>query len=325
LTGVGISGKILGERGEDEGVREYLVYGLFRLAGILARLLPPRLAYSIAGWGGGLVYRLSPRLRHVAGDNMRHVLGPDGTDAQVQAHVLGICTNMLKNYYDLLRADRLTPDKIKKQVQFEGERPLLDALARGRGAILTTAHLGNLDLVMHVPSLYGYSVTGVVEHIRPERLHRYFVEQRTSHGIQLIPSDGPMIGLIRALKRGEIVGLALDRALADNGHRVSFFGSPALLPDGAVRLALRTGTSLFAAFTERLPDNSFHVTIEPVLDPPHKSDSEADVTTSVEQIVALMERYISRHPEQWTLSVPIWPDEQPERSGSRAGSEVDHG
>ena len=320
LTRLGISGKILGGRRENSRLRDYIIYSLYRLAGILARLLPPRLAYWSAGWGGGLAYRLSPGLRRTVGDNMRHVLGPDATEAQVQAHVRGICTNMLKNYYDLFRADRLAPDKIKRQVLLEGEKPLLDALARGRGVILTTAHLGNLDLVMHIPAVYGYPVTGVVEHMKPERVYRYFLEQRTSHGINLIPSDGPMIGLIRALKRGEIIGLALDRALADNGYRVLFFGSPALLPDGAVRLALRTGTSLFAAFTERLPDNSFHVIVEPVLRPegvPHKSESEADVTAGMEQVAAIMERYISRHPEQWTLSVPIWPGEQPERSESR--------
>jgi|GEM_PF-329820 len=328
LTRLGISGKILGGRGEGSRLRDYLIYGLYRLAGILARLFPPRLAYWMAGWGGGLAYKLSPRLRRTAGDNMRHVLGPDATEAQVQAHVRGICTNMLKNYYDLLRADRLDPDEIKKVAQIDGADHLLDILARGRGVIMVTAHLGNLDLVMHLPSVYGIPVTGVVEHIKPERVYRYFLEQRTSHGLHLIPSDGPMIGLIRALKQGEIVGLSCDRALTDNGYRVNFFGAPALLPDGAVRLALRTGTPLLAGFTERLPDNTFHITIEPVLRPegvPHKSESEADVTAGMEQMAAIMERYISRHPEQWTLSVPIWPvphdsggpAEQPERSESR--------
>jgi lauroyl/myristoyl acyltransferase len=288
-------------------LRDYLVYSLYRLAGILARFMPPRLAYWIAEWGGGFAYRLSPRLRHTAADNMRHVLGPDAPEAQVQAHVRGICTNMLKNYFDLLRADRLDADEIKKVAQIEGAEHLQETLARGRGVIMVSAHLGNLDLVMHIPSVYGIPVTGVVEHIKPERLYRYFLEQRTSHGLHLIPSDGPMIGLIRALKRGNIVGLACDRALTDNGYRVRFFGAPALLPDGAVRLALRTGTPLLGGFTVRLPDNTFHITIEPVLDPAHKSESEADVTAGMEQMAAIMERHISRHPEQWTLSVPVWP------------------
>jgi len=326
LTGVGISGKILDGRGEDTGVRDYLVYSLYRFASILARLLPSRLAYSIAGRGGGLVYRLSPQLRRHAGDNMRHVLGPNATDAQVQAHVRGVCSNMLKNYYDLLRADRLTPDEIKKVVQIEGGDLLLEILSQGRGVIMVTAHLGNLDLVMHIPSVFGISVTGVVEHIKPERVYRYLLEQRTSHGLHLIPSDGPMIGLIRALKQGEIVGLSCDRALIDNGYRVRFFGSPALLPDGAVRLALRTSTPLLAAFTERLPDNSFHIRIELVLRPegtPHKNGSEADVTACMERMAAIMERHISRHPEQWTLSVPIWPAEQPARNEPRSASGAD--
>jgi lauroyl/myristoyl acyltransferase len=307
-------------------LRDYLVYSLYRLAGVLARLLPPRIVYWAAGWAGGLACRLAPRLRRTMADNMRHVLGPDATEAQVQAHVRGICTNMLKNYYDLLRVDRLATDKIQKLVQVVGGEHLLDALARGRGAILVVPHLGNLDAIMHIPPVYGLKITGVVEHGKPERLYRYFLEQRTSHGLQLIPSDGPMIGLIRVLKRGEIVGLSCDRALIDTGYRVRFFGAPALLPDGAVRLALRTGTPLLGAFAERLPDNTFRVTVEPVLDPPHKSERDVDVTAGMEQVVAIMEHHISRHPEQWTLSVPIWPDaaptartatEQPEGSESR--------
>jgi len=319
-------------------LRDYVVYSLYRLAGVLARLMPPRAAYWIAGWGGGLAYRLSPKLRRTAGDNMRHVLGPDALEAEVQACVRGICTNMLKNYYDLFRADRLDADEIKNQVQIEGKEILLDALARGRGVIMVSAHLGNLDLVMHIPPVYGYSVTGVVEHIKPERVYRYALEQRLSHGLNLIPSDGPMIGLIRALKRGEIVGLACDRALTDNGYRVPFFGSPALLPDGAVRLALRTGTPLLAGFTERLSDDTFRVTIEPVLQPEGvarkgESETETDVMAAMKQMAVAMERHISQHPEQWTLSVPVWPGvsapsgpaEQLEQSESQSAGGADQG
>jgi len=315
-------------KGRGTRLRDYLVYSLYRLAGILARLMPPRVAYWIAGWGGGVAYRLSPGLRRTASDNIRHVLGPDAPETEVQACVRGICTNMLKNYYDLFRVDRLAADKIQKLVQIEGGEHLLGALARGHGAIAVTAHLGNLEVVMHIPPIYGLSITGVVEHIKPERVHRYFVQQRISHGVRLIPSDGPMIGLIRALRRGEIVGLAADRALTDDGYRVRFFGSPALLPDGGVRLALRTGTPLLAAFTQRLPDNSFRLTIEPVLRPegvPQKSESETDVMATMEQLAAIMERHISRHPEQWTLSVPIWRAEQPERSEPRSASGADQG
>lgn len=315
-------------------MHDHLVYGLYRLAGIVVRFLPPRIAYWIAEKGGGLVYRLSPGLQRSAGDNMRHVLGPDASEAAVRACVYGICTNLLKNYYDLLHASRLAPGEIKKQVQIDNAELVKDDLARGRGVILVTPHLGDLEVVMHIPGALGYSATGVMEHIKPERLYQYTIKQRTSHGVHLIPSDGPMIGLIRALKRGDMVGLACDRALTDNGYRVPFFGSPALLPDGAVRLALRTGTPLFAVFTERLPDNSFRVSIEPVLRPegaPRKSEYEAAVTAGMEKIVALMERYISRHPEQWTLSVPIWgvPNgsgssmEQPEQGEYRDDSGAD--
>jgi KDO2-lipid IV(A) lauroyltransferase len=117
-----------------------------------------------------------------------------------------------------------------------------------------------------------------------------------------------MIALFRALKRGEVVGLAADRDVADSGRVVEFFGTPTRLPDGPVRVALRTNALLVPAFALRLPDNSVAVTIEPVLDLPRSGDQEADIDAGMRMVVAVMERRIREHPEQWIVAQPIWPN-----------------
>jgi KDO2-lipid IV(A) lauroyltransferase len=145
-----------------------------------------------------------------------------------------------------------------------------------------------------------------VEHIQPERLFRYLRRVRQSHGVNLVPSDESMLALFRALKRGEIVALPCDRDIADNSRFVEFFGCPARLPEGAIRIALRTGAPVVPAFVQRRPDDTFLIEVEPPLELSHSGDLEADVADGVKKVARVMERYISRRPEQWLVAVRVW-------------------
>ena len=292
-------------------MRAYLVYGLYRLAGGLVNCLSLRSAYRLAGWCGWLLYLLSGRLERALIDNMRQVLGPDALGAgkgrqQVRRHVRRICANLLKGYCDLFRVDRLTAGEIKELVQVEGWEHLEQAVAKGQGVVIISPHFGSAELAMQIPAVYGLPTTIVVERIRPERLYRYAARQRASHGLRVMPADGPMLGLFRALKRGEVAILICDRDLTGNVRDTIFFGAPARLPDGPVQVAWRTGAALLPAFALRLADDRARVTFEAPLELPHTDNREADVQAGVELVVAVLERWIGRHPDQWLVSVPVW-------------------
>lgn len=290
-------------------MRGFLTYVVYRLLGGLTGHLPPRIGYWLATWTGRLLYNLSPRLRHAVTDNIRHVVGPEPDESEVQALVRQTCVNLNKGHFDLFRVRRLSADEIEEMVQAEGWENLEQVLAQGRGAIIFSAHVGNVDLVVQLSVIRGIPAITPVQRIEPERLFQYTMSLRTSHGLKMIPTDKPMFGLLRALKRGEIVGLAADRDVAESGRVVDFFGSPTRLPDGPVRLALRTGVPLVPAFAHRLPDNSFRVRIEPPLELTRTEDVESDVAAGMEMVVTAMERHIAQHPEQWLVATRIWPAE----------------
>jgi len=294
-------------------VRDLIVYSSYRLLAILVGPLPPRVGYWIARRAGPLIYRFSPHLRRVLTSNVSHVLGSDAGEARVRATVDQMCVNIAKGHYELFRVGRLTPEQIRAITDIEGIDRLYAALEAGKGAVIVTAHLGNVDMMGQVPMAYGIPMSGAVEHIEPERLFRYLLDIRQKHGLRLYPSDGPMIGLFKALRRGELVGLPIDRAIADNSRAVEFFGEPARLPDGPVRVALRTGAPLIPVFVVRRPDDTFRVVVEPPLDLPHSGDVEQDVAVGMDKVVELMEHYLSTYPEQWLVAVPVWPLEVDER------------
>jgi KDO2-lipid IV(A) lauroyltransferase len=181
------------------------------------------------------------------------------------------------------------------------------ALARGKGVILFSAHFGNVDILIQVPLALGVPLSTPVEHVQPERLFQYTLRLRTSHGLRMFPTGGPMMGLYRALKRGEVIGLAADRGIDVSTRRVEFFGAPASLPEGPVRLALRTGAALLPGSGLRLPDNSFLARIEPALELPNTGDREADVAAGMAMVADVLERIILQQPEQWLLAKPVWP------------------
>lgn len=287
-------------------VRDNLAYGVYRLLGATIGRLPPRFGYRIACWMGWLVYQLMGATRRYVTDNVRHVLGPGAGEARVQAVARQTCVSLAKGHYELFRLSRLSLEQVAQLTRLEGREHMEQALAQGKGVVVVTAHLGNLDIAGQIPLVYGVPMTIVAGRTRPERLFAYISKKRARLGLQLIPSDESMLGLFRALKRGELIALACDRDFIGNGRVVEFFGSPTRLPDGPVRIALRTGAAVLPAFVTRLPGDRFVVNIEPTVLIPRTGDPEADVANGMRMILAILERRIGEHPEQWLVASPVW-------------------
>jgi KDO2-lipid IV(A) lauroyltransferase len=284
-----------------------LSYYLHRLLGLVVPLIPPGLGYPLATRLGDLFYYLDKVTRANIHDNVTHILeGSPKAVGDSEAIVRGVFRNMARNFYDLFRAKTLSLAEIDRLVKVEGLEHVERALSRGKGVIFVAGHFGNVDIVAQVLALRDIPVVGPAEHLKPEALFQYICSLRANSGFRLIPIDGPLLEVFRALRRNEAVALAADRNIAGSGIVVDFFGAPARLPDGYAQLSLRTGAPIIVIFSQRLPDNTFVVYLEPPLELEVTGDRDHDARAGVEKVVAMMERYIAEHPEQWVMSVPLW-------------------
>ena len=284
-----------------------LTYYLHRLLGLIVPLIPPDLGYPLATRLGDLFYHLDKVTRANVLDNVTHVLqGSQKAVSDRETIVRSVFRNMAKNFYDLFRAQSLSPADIVRLVKVEGREHLEGALSKDKGLIFVGTHFGNIDIVAQALAVWDIPVVGPAEHLQPEVLFQYICSLRANKGFRLIPIDGPLFELFRALRRNEIVALAADRNIAGRGIVVDFFGAPARLPDGYARLSLRTGAPIIVGFSQRLPDNTFAVYLKPPLELESTGDRNDDARAGVEKVVAIMERYIGEQPEQWVMSVPLW-------------------
>jgi len=238
---------------------------------------------------------------------MAHVLGEGADESAIERAARGVFRNSLKNYYDLFRTAAFGEEELDAMVhQLHGFGHIRQAVLAGRGVVLSSAHFGNWEAMMQWTACHLKGILIPVEPLKPDKLFQYICRLRARQGAQLVSVGRPLISIFRALRKGGVVATAADRDITGSGVEVEFFGAPAVLPDGHVQLALRTGAQLILAFGRRLPNGKFELHVEPPLALERTGDLKRDVRINVEKVACILERYISMYPEQWTMLQPIW-------------------
>jgi lauroyl/myristoyl acyltransferase len=288
-----------------------LVYYLYRLGGIIVPRTPPALGYALCRFIGGVLYQFNQPARANIELNLQRIMGPQTPPDEIKRRTRLTFNTLLYNYFDLFRLPALDNAAVNRLVTVSGWDHVETALAEGRGVVMTSAHLGNIEIVLYAMLLRGLAITIPVERVEPPELFDYISALRTSTGLKLIPVDGPLLDLIRTLKKGGVAGLAGDRDITGAGRVMDFFGYPAHLPDGHVRLALKTGAPLVVGFGCRNANHTYQASFLPAFHPPAEGAAEERVTASLKYIIAEMEKAIAQNPEQWTVTISIWAD-QPE-------------
>jgi KDO2-lipid IV(A) lauroyltransferase len=142
--------------------------------------------------------------------------------------------------------------------------------------------------------------------VERSEMQRAVNRARATMGLQLVSTETPL-AVVRALRQGKVFGLLADRAVTGVGERVEFFGREALLPSAHIALGLRTGAPVIPAFSLR-DGGALVASFEPRLELVPTGDHDADVRAGVARWARVLEAYVGRYPEQWTVFERFWPE-----------------
>ena len=272
----------------------------------IVRLLPRRVWYRLAdlllplvlaGWGG-----------HVerASRNMRRVLGVGAPEREVRRRTSLAFRNYARYLIDLLWLEGSTREEREAVTTIEGWDHVVEALARGKGMVLVTGHLGNWDLPAAVMAGRGYTVNVIVETLEPPAWNERVQAIRDSIGLRAIPMETGVRELYAALGRNETVAVVFDRPLVDGGVPVRYFGAETRVPEGVARLALRTGAAVVGAVGVRRGDRIV-TRVSPPFEVPATGDRQHDVRALTQAITCWLEGHVRQHPSQWFMFRDFWP------------------
>ena len=153
---------------------------------------------------------------------------------------------------------RPAAEPIRPAPDWQGDALIVDALRERRGVVLLTPHMGSFEVAAQaVAQRFAAEFGPITVLYRPARkaaLRALMDESRARPGLATAPASLAGVRLmIRALRRGEAVGLLPDQVPPGGmGVWVPFFGKPAYTMTLAARLVQQTGAVPLLIWGERL-------------------------------------------------------------------------
>ncbi len=286
-----------------------IVYWLFRLTIRLTRPLPLWLGYLVAAVIAEICYYFFRPQRQALNDNLAWVLG-SSDKRRVDAVARQAFRNFGKFVIDFVRFPIITRAEARRRLAFSQWVELDEAANSGRGVLIVTMHFGVFDLGAAALAAYDYRINAITQDYGYEKMDDLIHSSREKLGMKVIPGDKVRTQVFRALKRGELLALAIDVAPPGQEITVNFLGAPATVSAAPARLALRTGAWVVPAMILRGPQRD--TIVRPFLDfrsvrYEPTGNEERDVRELTQQIMRALEPMIREHPEQWFIFRRLWP------------------
>lgn len=245
------------------------------------------------------VYVLHRKLRRVGRRNLELAF-PEKTPRERAKILRRVFTSIGRQAAEVCLFPKYTRANVSKTVVYEGFENFERALARGKGVMFLTAHLGAWELSAFAHSLYGYPLGIVMRPLDNPYLDRLTRHYRTMHGNKVVDKDFAR-GLIAAMRKGETVGVLMDtNMIPSQGVFVDFFGIPACTASGVARVALKTDAAVVPGFTIWDPGlRKYRLRFDPAVELVRTGNTEADVIANTQQFTSVIEDYVRRYPDQW--------------------------
>lgn len=296
--------------------RHHVLYHAFRMFLGLGSRMPLGLTRPIGRQIGLVAMSIVPRDRRRIRSHLQ-IAFPDLPDREIRRLSKATARHFGSVLAEVAWLWRASAQQVMRLCPMEGTDHLYDALEAGKGAVLTTAHCGNWEILNARLCVAGIPMTVAFRSVYDPRVDRFVTALRTRYGAEMVPR-GADAGqrLVAALSRNRVNGLLIDQDIRDiPSVFVPFFGRPAWTPSGAAALALKMGCPTVPTFIHRLSDNTHQVVAHPPIPPPDSGSHEDRITELTAASTAAIERQIRSHPEQWVWMHRRWRTQpQEERS-----------
>jgi KDO2-lipid IV(A) lauroyltransferase len=284
-----------------------LLYYSWRVAVFLRRLVPTQVCYLVSALAGEVIWRffMAEEKKSATRSNLARATGLSDPKA---LESLGRKTyrNYARLWADFVRFPTFSPEQIRDRLITDRWPYVDEVLARGKGLIFVTLHMGNWDLAAGACAHRGYEFNVIAERFANPWIDRLVNETRRALRLKVVFEDRPLEAF-RALKRNEILALLIDIP-DERGVSARLLGATAMLPAGPARLALRSGAGIIAISFYKRGGDTLYAHVAPPIIPEPGADEASDVSSLTQRLASSFEPMIKANPDQWYVFRDLWRD-----------------
>ncbi len=284
-------------------LRRLIAYAFVKSVTKIGEILPARIGRRLYVSLGRASYYLLPNSRRIALANLRVAFGEHAADKEIRAIAKATFANLGRFAYDIVQARHRGPEWVKHLATVRGKHNLDEALARGKGVIALTGHVGNWELLAAYFSMIGYPINVLATSLKDSKLNDLLVKMRTDVGVRVLDRSKGLIQAFRCLKRGEVLGVLIDQDTSVESVLVDFLGTPAKTAVGAVKLASRTGAAIVPLAMTLNDSGHYEIDIKEALKIGGRDET---LREDVELCSKAIEDFIRRKPSQWVWMHKRW-------------------
>ncbi|MCP4684067.1 MAG: lysophospholipid acyltransferase family protein [bacterium] len=272
----------------------------------IARTLTPRMADSFGAGLGSLVHRLMKSRRDLAFDNLKQGMGDGLSDEQISEIVRSVFRNIGRMFIEFARFGKTKPDDVNRIVVGKGAEGFREALEKGNGGFLATAHFGNWELLGAWVAAQGFPVDLLVATQHNPLVDRMINDFRSSMGVGIVELTTSSRGVFKTLRANRIAATAPDQHAPAGTVIMDFFGRPASIARGPALFAIRCKCPVIPVLLRRERYDRHVLIAGDLIYPPNSGDEDADVTAMTERYVRFIEENIRLYPDQWLWTHNRW-------------------
>jgi lauroyl/myristoyl acyltransferase/tetraacyldisaccharide-1-P 4'-kinase len=205
-----------------------------------------------------------------------------------------------------IQTQNLSLEEVAARCPFVNAHLLEEAIARGKGTILISAHWGGWEVA-------GLALMSLVKNVRTvarpldnELLERELQQIRARTGAEVVDRRKAARALMRGLAGNAVAVLLPDQAvLPREGVLSPFLGRPAWTTPAPAKLALRNGSAIVFAFC--IPDGLRHrLEFEEPIRVDLLTEAERDPEVLTRRINEIISRRIHARPDLWLWMHDRW-------------------
>ncbi|MDQ6801267.1 MAG: lysophospholipid acyltransferase family protein [Acidobacteriota bacterium] len=280
-------------------------YALYRIVAAVARRLSDR---GVQRWGdrlGGLARRVLRSRDRIAMRNLGESF-PSKSEMERRDIINACWRHFGRSALHSIRMQNMSLEEIAARCPFVNAHLVEEAIARGKGVVLISAHYGAWEVG-------GLALMSLVKNVRTvarpldnKFLERDLARLRVRTGAEVLDRKRAAREMMRALSDNAVVVLLPDQAvLPREGVLVPFLGRPAWTTPIPAKMALRRSSTIVFAFC--IPHETGHrLEFENPIRVDQLSAAERDPVMLTERINDVISRRLTDRPELWLWMHDRW-------------------
>jgi KDO2-lipid IV(A) lauroyltransferase len=278
-------------------------------------ILPRRVALFFSIGIARLGYHLLGNLRKVGYRNLEIAM-PETSQRERARLVKGSFESLGRILGEVSQFHKATPAKLEQLIEFHIDH-LLELYAKlrheGRGAIITTGHMGNWELFVFAFAAIYEPMSYLARPIDNPLIEEMTVQIRTRFGNRPINKTNSVIVASKILREGGLLGILADvNAHPKEGVFVPLFGVPACTSSGAALLAIRTNSIILPMCAVWDREKHKYVALHgEIIEPVITGDRKRDIAETTARFTAEFEKFVRAYPDQWLWIHKRWKTRPP--------------